>query len=579
MQTKNNKPSLPPLKTADDLGNFAFSEIAKTISVKHNAEDEIPDIIEWILSNKIKTEKGERKPFEFDNHFFMVKPLRDWSPRQVVRKGSQIGFSTCITLKEFYAAKYRDWNSIHTFPTLKMAKEFVPTKVDGLLDVSPYLKGEVGRGAADSIQKKKFGGRWIFWAGCEGENEGIMTTADIIANDEVDKSDPMTVRDFMSRTKASDYGACWNFSNPTGDGAIVTRQWKESNQQVLVHKCSRCNKTFVNNFYECIDEKRKIYICRVCHQPLREEDRHYNPDTKFPQWVARWRDREISGYWINHMIAPWIPAKDTIEDYQSGDEEYFHKFVIAKAIVDPEAKITREVILRNCTASNPDRTLIMAGIDQGKSGGGGTHYMVIGNNEGIFGLETVHSWTELDEHMRSYNVNSCVVDYLPDTEEAVKFEARWPGKVLFNYQIKEHKSTDTFRFDELKKFVYTDRHRMIGTVVKAFLAGGIKVYMNPNDIKLVGTGQKDYKSYCAQAETLYRDEEKTKDGDWKLVWRSINNKDHWFLATCYYYAAKERFALETEEHAVEETTPFAADLESDFPDLMDMESSEEWLYV
>lgn len=552
-----------------------FAEIAKSIQVKQDPMRDAPDIIEWITGNGIKTEKGARKPFEFDGHYFLVDPLRDWTPQQAIRKAAQIGFSTNISLKEFYAAEFNGWNGIHTFPTLRMVSRFVPSKVDGLIDVNPYLKRKIGRGAANSMQKKKFGLSWIFWAGCEGDNEGIMDTADYISNDEVDMSNPLTVEDFMSRTAASDYKGRWDFSNPTTDGATVSRRWRESDQKVMVHRCSRCSKLFVNNFYDCVDLERKIYICRACGKPLREEDRCYNPDTKYPQWVAKYPDRDISGYWIPHMIAPWISAKETITAFLQNSEEYFHRFVLAKPIADPEARIKRETILRNCTQEAANRQMVVAGIDQGK-----TFYMVIGNPKGIFTLETGSSWSDMDDYMRSYDVNSCVVDYLPDTDGAADFEKRWPGKVLLNYQNKDSKTTDVFRFDEVKRFCYTDKNPMISKVVKAFINGGIKIFMPPDHPRLVGRSEKDYKSYCAQAETLYRVEENTKEGNSRLVWLSSNGQDHWFLATCYYYAARERFALEAEVNEVEETPIIQSLADLDMPEFMEMETAEdEWLYV
>lgn len=577
----------PPLKTVDELAEFAFAEIAKSIQVKSDPERDAPDIIDWILGNKILTERGSRRPFEFTQHHFMVEPLRDWTPEQVVRKGSQIGFSTSMSLKEIYAALYRDHSSIHTFPTLSMVKKFVPVKVDGLIDVNPYLRGEVGRGTGNSQVKKKFGNSWVFWAGCEGDNEGIMDTADIIAFDEVDKAKPMTTEDFRSRLDASDYKGTWYFSNPTTDGAIISRRWKESDQKVWVHKCSRCGKHFVNNFYDCIDERRMTYVCRVCHRPLREEDRCHNPDTGYPRWVAKYPGREVSGYWINHMMAPWKSARDVIRDYQQQSDEYFSTFVLAKPVADAEARIKREQILRNCTAENPERGgLVLAGIDQGKSGGGGTHYMVIGNPAGIYALETAGSWADLDDLMDAYRVNMCVLDYLPDTDAAREFAARHPGKVLFNYQNKQEKSDDIFRFDEGEGFCYTDRNGMISRVVKAFNRGEIRIFLSPDDIRLVGQSQTDYKSYCAQAETLYRTEERTKDGNLRLVWQSTNGQDHWFLTTCYWYAAREHMVTETveDEDSVQRIDPERAgpSPDDDIDDLLgvgEFDPSDAWLYV
>lgn len=564
---------LPKLSTLDDTAGYIFGEIAKSITVKTDPLADKPDIIEWILRRKLKTERG--RPFEFINHFFMVPVMRDWSQEQVSRKGAQIGMSSEVTLKEFYAAEYFGWNTIHTFPTLRMVQKFVPVKVDGLLDANPDLKQHIGKGTANSQQKKRYDLCWVFWAGCEGDNEGIMDTADLIANDEVDRSDPLTVQDFMSRLSASEYKGRWDFSNPTTDGAMVSKRWKESDQKHLFHRCSRCGVKFTNGFFNCVDldNPEREYICPRCHKPLRHEDRLYDPETKYPRWVAKHPGREISGYWINQMIAPWISAKETITGYLEGTDEYFHKFVLAKPVADSESKVSREVILRNCTNAVPERKGVLLGIDQGK-----TFYAVIGNDRGFFALETGLSWSDMDKLMASYDVQTCVVDYLPDTDGAVEFSRRWPGKVLFNLQTREMKTTDVFRFDELKGFVYTDKHPMITKVLKAFIRGDIAVFMDPSDSKLVGRSLKDYSSYCGQAETLYRMEVPTREGNYKLEWNSTNKMDHWFLATCYYYAARERLKMDEEIHDVEQIK--REELERDPTGVTAFEPAEDaWMYV
>lgn len=567
------KPDLPKLSTLDETAQFAFAEIAASITVKKGAGSDAPEIMEWIVGNGLRNERG--RPFEFTQHFFMVDILRDWSPELVARKGAQIGMSSEITLKEFYAAEHRGWSGIHTFPTLRMVQKFVPVKVDGLLDTNPMLKAGVGRGTANSQQKKKYGLNWIFWAGCEGDNEGIMDTADFIANDEVDRSDPLTVQDFMSRVSASEYGGRWDFSNPTTDGAMVSKRWKESDQKHLFHKCGRCGAKFANGFFNCVDldNPKREYICPKCRRPIREEDRLYDPETNYPRWVAKYPGREISGYWINQMIAPWITAKKTITDYLEGTDEYFHKFVLAKPMADSESQVRREVILRNCTDSIPERKGVLMGVDQGK-----TFYAVIGNDRGFFALETGLSWTDMDNLMRSFNVQTAVVDYLPDTEGAKEFAARWPGKVLFNFQNREQKPSTVFRFDELTGFVYTDKHPMITKILKAFIRGDIVVFLSPDNPRLVGRSLKDYSSYCAQAETLYRVEENTRDGNVRLVWNSMNGMDHWFLATCYWYAARERLREDAEIHDVEQIVENELDKDP-VGGMTFAVADDEWMYV
>ena len=62
------------------------------------------EILFWIKDNKLKTEKGNL--IEFENHKFLQDIYEDWTPVQVSRKGSQIGYSTMQIIKSLWAALY-----------------------------------------------------------------------------------------------------------------------------------------------------------------------------------------------------------------------------------------------------------------------------------------------------------------------------------------------------------------------------------------------------------------------------------------------------------------------------------------
>lgn len=531
--------AVAPEKEGDALAN-AFKEIARSITFDI-AKNEAPNIIEWITQNRFVNERGE--PFEFRKRYFLIPMMEDWEhTQQCLYKGAQIGFSTSVFLKECYGAKYYRYNFIHTLPSLPLVRKFVPVKVDEVIAANPELKRLVGRGSSNSTQKKRIGHGWIFWAGCKGDNEDILDTADCIVNDEIDHSDPLVVEGFESRLGASNYKGRWDFSNPTTDGNNISQRWKVSTQGHMHHKCSRCGEWFFNDFFNCIDENAMTYICPRCHQPLREEDRCTGV------WVDKWRGRDVKGWWVNWMICPWISAEDTIRAYHEKSDDYFHRFVLAWPRENQESRVSREVILRNCTEETPSREVVIAGVDQPKKGGDYFH-VVIGNLQGFFRLLVEPSWEALERMVSDYNIQTLVLDYLPDVDGALAFSKRFPGKVLLSQQNRDSSATEIIRFDEARGFVYTDRHPMVTQVLKAFIRGEIKVFMDPDDSVLVGTSRKDYKSYCAQAETLYRTEETNQSGFTRLVWKSTNGKDHFFMATCYWYAARERLRKAEPIHA------------------------------
>jgi hypothetical protein len=505
---------------------------------KEAAEDD--DIVAWILKHKLKNEKGEL--FEFVNHHFLADILRDETPEQVTLKASQIGWSTSTFIKEAYYARKWNMTFIHTFPTLRMAADFVPMKVDTIIRVNPVLRSSVGNKAADSQRKKQFGLGWILWKGCQGETEGFMDTADVLVHDERDKSDDKTISDFDSRVMASKYRWRWEFSNPEMDGYGVSALWKASDQKHLFHQCSRCNHRFYQDFFTTTDIDAKEFICPGCGQPLREEDRATGA------WVPKYPGRDVSGWWINHMMCPWIDAKKVVGDYLTKSEEYFFRSVLAMPPPGSDSRVTRDVILKNCVEATPDMKTIIAGVDQGK-----VIHVVIGNLDGIFKLLVLNDWDALDNVMRDYQVQTMVLDKKPDVEAAQTFAAKWPGRVFLNVELGDRKDVNTiYKYDEQGNRVQTNKHPMISQVLREFVSGGIKMYMPRDDTVLYGQGTKDYKSFCGQAETLYRTEDMDKNGTRKWVWQSTNGQDHFYLATCYWHIARQRYAEWDAQYGMED---------------------------
>jgi len=126
--------------------------------------------IAWILNNKIVNENGSL--IEFKDHMFLVDPYMDTTPRQVVEKCSQIGWSTLAILRSFHLCRYAGANIIHTFPSRNMAKDFVIPKVNPLISGNPVISKMIG---VDSVSLKQVGKRYIYYRGCFDTDTKILT--------------------------------------------------------------------------------------------------------------------------------------------------------------------------------------------------------------------------------------------------------------------------------------------------------------------------------------------------------------------------------------------------------------------
>lgn len=521
-------------------------KVAEGLEVQARGPSGGQDVLSWVEGLNLVNEKGE--PFDFrTDHAFLADIMSDMSPKQVVRKCSQVGLSTSLFLKETAVAKLYNYSIIHTLPTLALLQFFVAQKVDQVIRNNRSFRLLFDRDYT-SKQRKKVGYGWIMFLGTKGENEEISHTSDLNVYDEYDKSDTATIEGMRSRLKASRYQGTWIVGNPEMADGGVNLAYERSDQKHWFHNCSRCRHWFYNDFFNCVDFERECYICPRCRKPLREEDRAKGV------WVRKWRDREWSGYWINHMMAPWIPAKSLIEDYFTMPEEKFYTYCLGMAPPFADSRIPPELILRNCTSREFSPDPAFMGVDVGAK-----FHCVIGNPEGVFALEVLDNthdagWPQLDELMRRYRVKTCVVDKLPSPDEAQAFARRFPGRVYVQVQRRDLASSQTVRFvPGPEPVVHVDKNEIVSTALKKLQRGEVVFFMDPSNPLLSGRvvhkQQRDYNSFCGQASTLTKERVEDASGNVRYRWKASPKKDHFFMAFCYYLAARQR------EKAAEEVYP------------------------
>ena len=139
----------------------------------------------WVLDNQFINEN--QKPFEFDNHRFMIQPYSDSSPDQVIMKSAQVGWSVLAILKSLHAANFLKLNVIYVLPTRNVVHDFVIPKVNPMIDRNPVIRDMVA--GSDSTSLKSVGDRFVYFRGAFHRGEAISTTADLVIGDEYDVSD------------------------------------------------------------------------------------------------------------------------------------------------------------------------------------------------------------------------------------------------------------------------------------------------------------------------------------------------------------------------------------------------------
>jgi len=477
----------------------------------------------WLEDTHILTEKG--LPFEFTDHKFLKEPFDDWTPIQTARKASQVGFSTMEILKSLYAAKYKKWNIIYSLPTFNDVGQFVPSKVNPIISTNAQLS-EWTRDK-DSVNQKKVGERFIYYRGASSGKQskdemesgtGIMLTADLLVMDESDRSTQAILEQYESRLAASDYKGRWYFSNPTHPNTLTQKVWDKSDQKHWFIKCPHCKEEQYLDWFENIDKEIGEYVCKKCHGIIDDDTRRNG------RWVKKYSHREgISGYWISHLICPWISAKTLIEAEATKSKQYFYNFHLGLPYRGTDVVVDKELILRNVVNGENLEINNVIGVDTGL-----TMSYVLGNKQGVFKVGQTTSWDEIEALMRKYEATA-VFDALGDLTKPRQLRDKYRGRVWLCYFKRDKDRPESIKWDSPEMAVYADRSKIIQRVIDEFVDGKIKFFIEPDRL---GT-------YVKHWETLSQVEETDSIGITRKVWET-EGENHLLFATIYFFLALQR---------------------------------------
>jgi hypothetical protein len=498
-------------------------------------------ILEWV--EKYQIVNSLRKPFEFDSHSFLLEPMSDWSQRIAIRKSAQIGFSESFgILKALFAAEIYEWNVIYTNPTGAFSDEFVTTKVDPIINNNPILSAKLG---VSKLSVKQIKDRFIFFRGTfssEGQDneassiKGISNTSDLNIYDERDRSNDSVIGQLSSRLENSNYGGEWSFSNPSYPGVGTDGLWEKSDQKHWTVKCEHCghyqytdwiklNEEFGDQVLEhfLVDSDLGIFICGKCRKEISDTTRMRG------EWVAKYPDREISGYWMSQLNYPKHTAKSLLIKETERSPDNFYNFVLGKPYKSAELSVDRRIILSNITSTVNKLNHIFIGIDNGVK----KHY-VIQDEESMFDLGITEDWNVIDDIFRKYGDKFiAVIDSAPYPQPALAMARKYPGQVFLAHYEEPKDKTHNIEWLKGKRKHEVNVHRtnMFDTIVDKMVNQRFPININ----------EKKLGDFATHWSTMYRDHKMDKIGVLRTKWDSNNKeKDHYAHATLYSEVAKAK---------------------------------------
>lgn len=477
--------------------------------------------------------------WNFDERRWQLPIFEDNYPRIVSKKSAQVGETTIFICKALWFMEHYKGRVIWTLPRQDDVTEFVQTRFVPLIRKSPSLARNIGRDSEDprSVRITRYKDSYIYFQ--EASVEPRQTPADLLANDEIDRSNPDYLDAFVGRLSDSKFKIHYRFSTPTIPNAGIDQIFNnESDQRYWMIKCPHCGhrqslKWDVNFMFDKAHEP--YYGCEKCRGVL-------PPDAIIDgEFVAMAPSKTVHGYHITGMMLPLTKPPSFMYDlYQKMQKKNFYNLYLGETYEAGGLSFDSDVILRNVYDEDeepyPHQKEASGATYMGVDQKGEIHVVIAqATNDAVNDrdvLRIIHaeviprkigedSWRRLAQLMRWYNVRFCVHDALPNKHNAEEFRNQFRDQVALKYDTTEHAAL--FKFDENTGKLILARTQNFDGLLDDIKSGVWRFWGTRDSIDPI------LKDMVIHAGNIKRDEEESrgKDGSVKIsgVWRKTGPDD------------------------------------------------------
>lgn len=425
-------------------------------------------IIEFLTTHTYL--RGEK--FNFKGREYQRKILEDRSQEIVCIKSAQIGISELSSrLALARAVLSPAFTTIYTLPSALAAGSFMKTRIDPVINSSPYLSGMVDRDLDNSLVKR-FGESHIYLKGAQVDTQAISVPADLLVTDELDNSNQDVVTLYNSRLIASPFKLKVTLSTPTIPNYGIDMAYKQSRRHLNMCKCWHCNEWCYPDYHtmtripgyggrlEDITRQHfanpnfrwmEAYLaCPKCAKAL-----DLNPENR--EWVVE--NPGDSFIAAGYRVSPFdCPSVISVGDLVKSSVDYtrpqdFSNQRLGLPLEDKESSLLEDE-LRACLISEyPGGGFsYVMGVDMGNT----CHIviaavlpdnrLIVVHRERVSVFEVIHRRKEL---ARQYRVRMTVVDHGPMTESVYRMQQE--DQNLFAGVYVNAKSVEYFKVKEIEE--------------------------------------------------------------------------------------------------------------------------------
>ncbi|MBT2326753.1 phage terminase large subunit family protein [Variovorax paradoxus] len=500
------------------------------------------------------------KKYSFKDHEFQERILSDESQVVVIRKCSQVGLSeTSLRMALGLVSIMTNLSLIYVFPTATFAKLYVKTRLDPIINGSPFLRSAVRNSdGADSAEVKQLGsGGFLYFRGASSDTAAISVAADAIIFDEYDFANQDIAGQFQSRLTHSPHKLRTYLSTPSVPGGPIDVAFRDSRRHWNFVKCHHCGHRFCPDYLQHVkipgydDDLSKVtkaklahiryqeavLLCPHCHKvpSLQPEHREWVVENSLERHLA-------AGYQVQPFDAPNIIDIPYLVQASTGYARWadFVNFNLGLPAEDADSGITPEDVDNAMIEmdSSPFTTHVIGG-DMGLicrlfvAGITSKEELVIVHTEQIPIGDFRRRYAEL---ARQYRVTSKVLDAQPYVETLLNLQQT--DRNLFAAYFVTRKGIaiyDTVSREENEKEgktalrqISVNKHAALDMLLDDLRAGKILIKKTADapDIKSQLTASK-------------RSKKVTEDGQISLWNKPSNGDDHFHYALLYTWLAAQ----------------------------------------
>ena len=436
----------------------------------------------WSLTSGAKVDNND---VEFNNHRYLLPIYMDNSKEIVWQKAAQLGATVYMLLRVLWWLEANQGRKAGLyFPTQEGVQNLAKDRLTPLIQSCPSIAKMTD--PQDKLGLRKIGTSSFYLYHLGGVASKDSVPMDYVSFDEVRLCSSQDIDQALERISHSPYKYRVFMSTagmPDGD---INERFQHGSQHIWMSKCGcpdGCD--LARTFPDCVieDKKRnKLYLrCPKCKYVIK--------DAQNGRYVPHNPGANFNSYHVSQLASKFMPLDHLWDMWKrTTNLQEFYNAKLGLCYIDEAnrgvTKAQLEAAINEDISWGIQKGHTAMGVDQGAG-----YCMVViadhyndkkrirhveiieqNNPDYIIEGKRVTPFHRLEELMNEFDVKVCVVDSMPNTNDAVTFAQKFPGRVFL-----AHYTGDT---SDVVQWLDKSKHKVTALKAGPLLKFKYRVAMN-----------------------------------------------------------------------------------------------------